>query len=67
LGTLFFQGISIFSREISSFSLEKIGIPSDDEVPKLALSIYFANYSVPCLYSVSKIIGIQLRMLKLFV
>jgi hypothetical protein len=35
LGAPFFQGISIFPREISSFSLGKIGIPSENGVSKL--------------------------------
>jgi hypothetical protein len=37
LGTLFSQMIFIFPREISSFSLGKIGIPWENDVPKLAL------------------------------
>jgi hypothetical protein len=37
LATLFFQGISIFSREISSFSFRKMGILWENEVAKLAL------------------------------
>jgi hypothetical protein len=37
LGTTFFQGISILSREISLFSHGKIEIPCENVVPKLAL------------------------------
>jgi hypothetical protein len=37
LGTLFFQAIFIFPREISSFSLGKIEIPWENGVSKLAL------------------------------
>jgi hypothetical protein len=36
LGTTFSQGISIFPREISLFSLGKIEIPWKNGVPKLA-------------------------------
>jgi hypothetical protein len=39
LGTQIFQGISIFSREISSFFHGKIENPWEIEVPKLALRI----------------------------
>jgi hypothetical protein len=46
LGTPFSQGISILPREISSFSLWKIGIPWENGVPKLALTgIYFVQAS----------------------
>jgi hypothetical protein len=38
LGTPISQGISIFPREISSFSHGKIEIPWKIEVPKLALN-----------------------------
>jgi hypothetical protein len=41
LGTPFYQGIFIFSREISSFSLGKIGIPWENGVSKLAFSHVF--------------------------
>jgi hypothetical protein len=44
LGTLFSQGISIFPREFSSFSLGKIGIPWENGVPKLALKKKNAGY-----------------------
>jgi hypothetical protein len=37
LGTPFSQRISIFPREISSFSLGKIEIPWENRVPKLDL------------------------------
>jgi hypothetical protein len=37
LGTTFSQEISIFPREISSFSLGKIEIPWENMVSKLAL------------------------------
>jgi hypothetical protein len=37
LGTIFSQVISIFPREISSFSLGKIEIQWENVVPKLAL------------------------------
>jgi hypothetical protein len=37
LGTLFSHKIFIFAREISSFSLGKIGIPWENVVTKLAL------------------------------
>jgi hypothetical protein len=42
-GTSFSQGISIFPREISSFSLVKIGIPRKNGVPKLALTCYITS------------------------
>jgi hypothetical protein len=46
LGTPFFQGIPIFSREISLFSLGKIEISWENGVPKLALTgIYFVQAS----------------------
>jgi hypothetical protein len=37
LGTTFYQGILIFPRKISSFSLEKIEIQWENGVPKLAI------------------------------
>jgi hypothetical protein len=39
LGIPFFQEISIFSREISSFSFRKIEINWKNGVPKLALNL----------------------------
>lgn len=39
LETSFFQGIFIFSSEISLFSLGKIEIPLKNGVPKLALIV----------------------------
>jgi hypothetical protein len=41
LGTPFFQGFFIFSREISSFSLGKLKIPWKNGSAKLALTIIF--------------------------
>jgi hypothetical protein len=43
LGNLFFHGIFIFPREISSFSLGQIWIPWENRVPKLALIV--ENYN----------------------
>jgi hypothetical protein len=43
LGTTFSQGISIFTREISSFSLGKIEISWENVVPKLALKLHFTS------------------------
>jgi hypothetical protein len=43
LGTPFFQGISIFPREISSFSLGKIRIHWENNVSKLALKRMINN------------------------
>jgi hypothetical protein len=46
LGTQFSQGISIFPRDISLFSLGKIVIRWENGVPKLALNIYFSRLYV---------------------
>jgi hypothetical protein len=43
LGTSFSHEIFIFLREISSFSLWKIGISWENVVPKLALKFIFAT------------------------
>jgi hypothetical protein len=40
---LFFLGIFIFLREISSFFLEKIGIPWKNKVFKLAFTGFFSS------------------------
>jgi hypothetical protein len=45
-GTPLFQVIFIFSREISSFSLGKIGIPWENRAPKLALR---GEKTLPCI------------------
>jgi hypothetical protein len=51
LGTPFPQGILIFLREISSFSLEKIEIPWKNRVPKLALRGNFLEFFWRCSYT----------------
>jgi hypothetical protein len=40
LGNSFSQGVFIFPREISSFSLGKMKIPWKNEVPKLVLNVF---------------------------
>jgi hypothetical protein len=47
LGTPFSQGITIFPREISSFSLGKFEIPWKNSVPKLALRV---RLGLSCIY-----------------